>query len=71
MLEGVALLLVLCEAVHQGVSRLVGDVRQESVHYWHVALQLILDSVSATLEYFPSSINSPNLHWIAAVLKAE
>ena len=68
MLEGVALLLVLGQAVHQVVSGLVGDIRQESVHYRHVSLQLILDSVSATLEYFPSSIGSPYLHWIAAVL---
>ena len=68
MLKGVALLLVLCEAVHQVVSRLVGDVRQEPVHYWHVPLQLILDSVSATLEYFHSSIGSPYLHWIIIIL---
>ena len=68
MLEGVALLLVLGQAVHQVVSRLVGDIRQEPFHYWHVPLQLKLDSVSATLKYVHSSIESPYLHWIIIIL---
>ena len=42
----VVLLLVLRQAIHQVVRGLVGDVRQEPVHYWQVAVKLILDGVS-------------------------
>ena len=43
--EVVVLLLVLGEAVHQVVRRLVGDVREEPVHDVNVPVQLELDGV--------------------------
>ena len=43
--EVVVLLLVLGQAVHQVVRRLVGDVREEPVHDVNVPVQLELDGV--------------------------
>ena len=43
----VVLLLVLGQTVHQVVSGLVGDVRQQPAHYGLVPVQLKLDGVSS------------------------
>ena len=60
MCIGVTLFLRLSETIHKIVRRLVGNVRQDSVHKRLVSLQLMLDCVPANkspLNVFIIAIN--------------